>query len=111
MVNHFKYALSDEASFERDEWGPWITKEVMTNDVTTGEPIVQKVARTDPDGVQLVRSYPSVHECPGLEDWLDLESWKAGTVFNHLKKISQPCFGCNSIMVRVGNLAHDTSIT
>lgn len=86
VIHQYKYALSDEDTFYRDEWGPWIDKEVPRNDDVTGEVIMETVQRSDPLGVDLISSYPNIEEFPGLEEWLDLESWKAEQVFHHLKR-------------------------
>lgn len=86
VIHQYKYALSDESTFERDEWGPWKKQFVTTNDPETGALITKEVLRSDPDGVALVKSYPSVDDFPGLEEWLDMETWKAETVFSHLQK-------------------------
>lgn len=86
VIHQYKYALSDEATFERDEWGPWIQTEVRCNDTATGELITKTVFRSDPDGVELVSSYPDINDDPGMEAWLDLESWKANKVFYHLDR-------------------------
>ena len=55
----YKYALSDEGSFEKDEWGPWQEKLVDVEDSLTGEWKQQCVLRSDPAGVDLMRSYPA----------------------------------------------------
>ena len=60
VVSHYKLALSDEASFAKDEWGPW------KDEIIDG----QKVQRTDPRGVKIMKSYPCVEDEPGWEPWI-----------------------------------------
>lgn len=86
VVSHYKYALSDEASFEKDEWGPWVETCVEMNDPETGAVHMKTVLRTDPKGIDIVRSFPSIDDDPGLEDWLDTSSWKFKKVFADLRK-------------------------
>lgn len=86
VIHQYKFCLSDEATFERDEWGPWVHTEVTTNDQVTGQVVTQTVCRSDPLGVDLVRSYPKIDDFPGMEEWLDLDTWKAELVFDHLQK-------------------------
>lgn len=86
VIHQYKYALSDEATFLRDEWGPWLKVEVTCNDDYTGELCKKEVLRSDPKGVELVQSYPDIKDFPGMEEWLDMETWKANQVFSHLQK-------------------------
>lgn len=86
VIHQYKYALSDEATFLRDEWGPWVEVEVPCNDPYTGAVVNQTVFRTDPSGVALVKSYPRIEDFPGVEEWNELSSWKADHVFDHLQK-------------------------
>lgn len=78
--------MSDEGSFLKDEWGPWISREVQCNDPITSEVITQEVLRSDPAGVDLLSSYPSIEDFPGMEEWLDLDKWKGNQVFAHMNK-------------------------
>lgn len=86
VVHQYKFSLADTATFERDEWGPWLEEEVMTNDPLSGEVVSKTVFRSDPLGVDLIRSYPNIADYPGMEDWLSLEDWKADQVFYQLSK-------------------------
>lgn len=86
VIHQYKMTLADESSFECDEWGPWIEKEVNVNDQITGQIVTRKVLRSDPMGVALIRSYPDVKDFPGLEDWIDMDMWKGERVFEHLQK-------------------------
>ena len=69
MISQYKLALSHEATFEKDEWGPWIEKFVPRDDPETGLPKLEKVLRSDPAGVVIMKSYPSLEDNPGLEPW------------------------------------------
>ena len=69
VISQYKLALSDEATFEKDEWGPWIEKFVPRDDPETGLPKLEKVLRSDPAGVVIMKSYPSLEDNPGLEPW------------------------------------------
>lgn len=86
VMHQYKFSLADEGSFECDEWGPWVQKEVTYNDHITGAIVTRKVLRSDPKGVALVKSYPQITDFPGMEEWIDLDTWKAEQVFDHLKK-------------------------
>ena len=48
--------------------------------------LTQTVLRSDPDGVKLLSSYPSISDDPGVEPWKDEESWEAKKVFAALQK-------------------------
>ena len=37
VVVHYKYSLADEATFLKDEWGPWQEEMVHVNNSTTGQ--------------------------------------------------------------------------
>lgn len=86
VVSHYKYALSDDGSFEKDEWGPWVETLIPVNDPQTGEVHMQTVLRTDPMGVDLVKSYPDIKDDPGVEDWLEPSEWKMERVFNDIRR-------------------------
>ena len=43
VVVHYKMALSDEASLEKDEWGPWVERLIEHNDPQTGRVEMIKV--------------------------------------------------------------------
>ena len=84
VVVHYKMALSDEASFAKDEWGPWQEKYVQHNDPDTGRVELVKVLRTDPEGIELMKSYPDVAVNPGLTPWKEDAEWKRDQVFRDL---------------------------
>lgn len=86
VVSHYKYDLSATDSFEKDEWGPWLERSVPMNDPETGEVRMMKVLRTDPKGVDLVKSFPSIHDDPGVEDWNDPSVWSSHRVFSDMHK-------------------------
>ena len=91
VLVQYKYCLSDEATFERDEWGPWLEKQVTVDDPESGEPKVVTVLRSDPKGVDLMRSYPDFNDDPGLEEYrVPAEKWKADKVFTDLQKWVHP---------------------
>lgn len=46
----------------------------------------QVVLRSDPAGVKLLSSYPSISDDPGVEPWKDAESWDAEKVHADLQK-------------------------
>ena len=60
VLSHYKLALSDEASFDKDEWGPWM--DVFIDG--------KQVQRTNPQGVTIMQSYPSIQDDPGWEPWI-----------------------------------------
>ena len=81
----YKYALSDEGSFEKDEWGPWVKKQIQVEGAELGEVRTMTVLRSDPAGVDLMLSYPSISDDPGPEAWKDEETWKAKKVHADLQ--------------------------
>ena len=82
----YKMALSDEGSFQKDEWGPWLEQWVHHNDPTTGRVELIKVLRSDPAGVRLMKSYPDIGIDPGITPWADDTSWKREKVFADLAR-------------------------
>ena len=82
----YKMALSDEGSFQKDEWGPWLEQWVHHNDPTTGRIELVKVLRSDPAGVRLMKSYPDIGVDPGITPWADDASWKREKVFADLAR-------------------------
>ena len=48
--------------------------------------LTQTVLRSDPDGVKLLSSYPSISDDPGVEPWKYEESWEAKKVHAALQK-------------------------
>jgi hypothetical protein len=48
--------------------------------------LTQTVLRSDPNGVKLLSSYPSISDDPGVEPWKDEESWEAKKVHAALQK-------------------------
>ena len=81
----YKYLLSDGDSFEKEEWGPWVTRSVQVND-SSGKVIMQNVLRSDPAGVDLMASWPEIGDFPGVEEWKDEKAWKFWKVFDGLSK-------------------------
>lgn len=55
------------ASFEKDEWGPWLETSVPVNDPDTGAVSMKKVLRTDPKCVDLIRPFPSINKM--IQEW------------------------------------------
>lgn len=95
VVSQYKMALSDEGTFYKSEWGPWVEETVEVEDATTGVVSVEKVLRSDAKGIHLMKSYPDVNANPGWEDWIQAENsdegasegkgWSCGKVFKDLK--------------------------
>ena len=67
VLTQYKYLISDSATFEKDEWGPWVEKSVKVNDPTTGELVVKTVLRSDPQGVDIMASWPEFGDFPGVK--------------------------------------------
>jgi hypothetical protein len=86
VLVQYKYLISDKASWERDEWGPWIKKCIPTNDPLSGEVVMATVLRSDPRGIDLMHSWPEIGEFPGVEDWKPEDEWQFWKVFQHLSK-------------------------
>ena len=86
VIVQYKMALSDEGSFEKDEWGPWVDAWVEHNDPQTGRVELVKVLRSDPRGVPLMHKYPNINVDPGVTEWLEDEKWKRGKVFADLAR-------------------------
>jgi len=79
-------ALSDEGSFEKDEWGPWKSQVVEHTNIETGRVESVSVLRSDLDGVDLMHKYPTIALNPGVEPWKDESAWKRDKVFADLAK-------------------------
>ena len=94
VLCQYKAALSDTATFEKDEWGPWVEQWVLRDDPETGRAERVRVLRSDPKGVNLMHSYPDIYENPGVEPWYELEKWSHKEVFEKLKRW-QYC-GCDA---------------
>ena len=86
VVVNYKMALSDEQSFEKDEWGPWLEQWVEHNNAQTGRVESVKVLRTDPAGVRLMKKYPSISIDPGVTPWAEETAWKRDKVFADLAR-------------------------
>jgi hypothetical protein len=86
VLVQYKYALSDGESFEKSEWGPWVEKVVQVEDTATGEWRAKTVLRSDPAGIDLLRSLPDIHDDPGVEDWMDFAEWKGKRIFDDIGK-------------------------
>ena len=86
VIVQYKMALSDEGSFEKDEWGPWLESIVETNNPQTGRVEATPVLRSDPRGVPLMHKYPDISVDPGVTPWQEDESWKRGKVFEDLAR-------------------------
>ena len=54
----------------------------------SGTYVVKTVLRSDPAGVDLMRSYPDFNDDPGVEPWLKPEQWSADKVFDSMKRWS-----------------------
>jgi len=59
VLVQYKYSLSDQASFEKDEWGPWINKVVQVNNPDTGAIESKEVLRS----ASFTPTPPSVTPC------------------------------------------------
>ena len=80
----FKMLIQDVATFEKDEWGPWIEEYITrTRPNGTVERNV-RVLRSIPGGINFMLSYPDISSDPGLEPWKEDEDWKRETVFDSL---------------------------
>ena len=73
VVSQYKFALSDEGTFEKDEWGPWDDVEVLVNDAATGQQVSKTVQRSRPGGQPVMVKYPDLDFDPGLEDWISAD--------------------------------------
>ena len=82
----YKYLISDVGSFDKDEWGPWVERCVPVNDPESGAIVMKTVLRSDPEGVQLIASWPEIGDFPGVEEWKPEEEWKCWKVFDGLSK-------------------------
>ena len=51
---------------------------------------MQTVLRSDPDGIDLMHSYPDIADDPGLEKWHTPDTWSADRVFADMQKWSFP---------------------
>lgn len=69
VISHYKLSLSDTGTPTKAEWGPWID-EVITITDENGNAQIQKVQRTDPKGVKIMKKYPDFDFDPGLDDWI-----------------------------------------
>ena len=79
-------SLTDTATFEKDEWGPWAEQMVRHNNPETGEIQLVKVLRTIPAGVLLMKSYPDIRINPGVTDWKEDSEWERERVFADLRR-------------------------
>lgn len=86
VVVHFKMSLTDTATFEKDEWGPWAEQLVSHNNPETGEIQLVKVLRTIPAGVLLMKSYPDIRISPGVTAWKEDSDWECERVFADLRR-------------------------
>ena len=86
VVVQYKMALSDEGSFEKDEWGPWLEQWVDHNNPQTGRVELVKVLRSDPAGVRLMNKYPDISIDPGVTPWAEDAAWKRDKVFADLSR-------------------------
>ena len=84
VISQYKLALSDEATFQKDEWGPWLDAYVEVHDDVTGKTNTQRVLRSDPKGVTIMKKYPDLSElsCLDFEAWHEPDSWKRDKVFS-----------------------------
>ena len=90
VLNQYKMLISDKATFEKDEWGPWIEKVETYNDPESGEIKSRTVLRSDPLGVQILHKYPDINVDPGVEKWKEDDAWKREKVFEDLEKYTFP---------------------
>ena len=90
VVVQYKMLLSDEATFKKDEWGPWVEKMVEHNNEETGRVELVKVLRSDPAGVRLMKAYPNIGIDPGVTSWIDESAWKRDKVFSDLSRWAYP---------------------
>ncbi len=59
---------------------------VEVEDTATGELRAKTVLRSDPAGIDLLRSFPDIHDDPGVEDWMDFSEWKGKRIFDDVGK-------------------------
>ena len=88
VLVQYKYLVSDEATFAKDEWGPWEERSISRNNPETGALEMVTVLRSDPAGVQLMASYPEIGDFPGVEEWMDEDKWHFYKVFDGMSKWS-----------------------
>ena len=88
VVVHYKMSLADEATFEKDEWGPWIEQLIEHNNTESGAVELVKVLRTDPAGIELMHKYPDISIDPGVTPWAENDNWKCDKVFSDIAKWS-----------------------
>lgn len=69
VISQCKVALSDQATFEKDQLGPWIEKQASVDNLVTCLSKRQKVLRSDAAGFIIMQSYPSLQDNPCLEPW------------------------------------------
>ena len=86
VVVQYKMLLSDEGTFEKDEWGPWLEEWIEHNDPQTGRIELVKVLRSDPAGVLLMKKYPDIGIDPGVTPWAEDSAWKRDKVFTDLAR-------------------------
>eukprot|EP00965_Chrysotila_dentata_P181843 6003197-Pleurochrysis_carterae.AAC.1 len=94
VLVQFKLSMADKASFQQDEWGPWEYTWVDHLDDAT-RPFKKRVYHFMPDivvkrstaaGVEMIRGYPDVDECPEVEDWLPSEKSSMTKVFDDMER-------------------------